>query len=172
MSSLFLARGRSEMNNNNIISNNDMWRNENKSRVYMRMQSKWASEFDKSISFQQQYWICMIIAAIPKIPHVLYTLNSTPLDERERERDSSSWIYMPVVKWKKMIMMMSITHSKKKKEASFQQQFNDNQMCYFWDTWRERILGSSTYNPQNQKKKLYSHICEWMDNMSKFQMRL
>lgn len=63
-----------------------MWRNENKSRVYMRMQSKWASEFDKSISFQQQYWICMIIAAIPKIPHVLYTLNSTPLDERERER--------------------------------------------------------------------------------------
>lgn len=171
MSSLFLARGRSEMNNNNIISNNDMWRNENKSRVYMRMQSKWASEFDKSISFQQQYWICMIIAAIPKIPHVLYTLNSTPLDEREREIHHREYI----CRWwngRKWLWWWALHIVKKKKEASFQQQFNDNQMCYFWDTWRERILGSSTYNPQNQKKKLYSHICEWMDNMSKFQMRL
>lgn len=141
---------------------------EMKTRVgHMRMQSKWASEFDKSISFQQQYWICMIIAAIPKIPHVLYTLHhSTPFHSTQWEREIHHREY--ICRWwnGKWLWWWALHIVKiKKKEASFQQ-FNDNQMCYFWDTWRERIVGNSsnsTYNPQNQKNCIHIYVNEWMN---------
>lgn len=44
------------------------------------------------------------------------------------------------------------------KKRLFQQLFNDNQMCHFWDNdkllqqQQQPVNGGSTYNPQNQKK--------------------